>query len=116
MVMVRSGFWYIINRPMFKKFRHSLLYSPGEGGPHEVLVTVIGKGADGSDKTVRASLLDNEGQTHLTVLGGVIQVERALNIGDNSGIYPGISFPEHHEDVDLALVTLQEHGVSIIIN
>jgi hypothetical protein len=39
--MVRSGFWRVINRPMFKKFRHSLLYNPGEGGPHEVLLTVV---------------------------------------------------------------------------
>jgi saccharopine dehydrogenase-like NADP-dependent oxidoreductase len=113
--MVRSGFWGIINRPMFKKFRHSLLYNPGEGGPHEVLVTVIGKGADGSHKTVGASLLDDEGQTHLTALGGVIQVERALNIGGNSGINPGITFPERHAEIDIALATLQEHGVKISI-
>ena len=79
--MVRSGFWRLINRPMFKKLRHSLLYNPGEGVPHEILVTVIGKGADGSQKTVRASLIDDEGQTHLTALGCVIQVERALAIG-----------------------------------
>jgi saccharopine dehydrogenase-like NADP-dependent oxidoreductase len=114
-LMVRSGFWWIINRPMFKNFRHSLLYNPGEGGPHEVLVTVIGTGVDGLHKTVRASLLDNEGQTHLTALGGVIQVERALNIGGNSGISPGITFPERHADVDIALTTLREHGVSIVI-
>ena len=113
--MVRSGFWRIINRPMFKKFRHSLLYNPGEGGPHEVLVTVIGKGADGLHKTVRASLLDGKGQTHLTALGGVIQVERALSIGDNAGIYPRVNFPEHHENIDIALATLKNHGVKIII-
>ena len=113
--IVRSGFWRIINRPMFQKFRHSLLYNPGEGGPHEVLVTVIGKDADGSDKTVRASLLDDEGQTHLTALGGVIQVERALNIDSNSKIHPGITFPERHENVDLALATLQKHSVTISI-
>jgi hypothetical protein len=100
---------------MFKKFRHSLLYNPGEGGPHEVLVTVIGKGADGSHKTVHASLLDDEGQTHLTALGGVIQVERSLNIGGNSGINPRITFPERHAEIDIALATLQEHGIKISI-
>ena len=113
--MVRSGLWHIINRPMFKKIRHSLLYNPGEGGPHEVLVTIVGTGADGSLKTVRASLLDDKGQTHLTALGCVIQVERALAIGGNKGIYHGITFPEHHEDVNIALATLQEHGVKITI-
>jgi hypothetical protein len=113
--MVRSEFWRIIYRPMFKKFRHSLLYNPGEGGPHEVLVAVMDEGANGSDKTVRASLLDDKGQTHLTALGGVIQVERALNIGGNSGIYPGVTFPKRHDDIDLALATLQGHGVSILI-
>jgi saccharopine dehydrogenase-like NADP-dependent oxidoreductase len=56
-LMVRSGFWSLINRPFFKKNRHSLLYNPGEAGPHEVLVTVAGKGTDGEHKTVRAVLL-----------------------------------------------------------
>ena len=84
--MVRSGLWHIINRPILKKLRHSLLYNPGEGGPHEVLVTVVGTEADGSHKTVRASLLDHKGQTHLTALGCVIQVERALAIGGNKEI------------------------------
>ena len=114
--MVRSGFWRLINRPMFKKLRHSLLYNPGEGGPHEILVTVIGEGADGSQKTVRASLIDDEGQTHLTALGCVIQVERALAIGGNSEMHPGITFPERHETADKVLATLQEHGVRISID
>lgn len=113
--MVRSRLWHIINRPMFKKFRHSLLYNPGDGGPHEVLVTVVGKGSDGLDKTVRASLLDDKGQTHLTALGCVIQVERALTIGGNTETYHGVTFSEHHEDIDIALATLQEHGVRISI-
>ena len=26
--MVRSRFWRLINKPFFKKFRHSLLYDP----------------------------------------------------------------------------------------
>ena len=80
-----------------------------------MLVTVIGKGADGLHKTVHASLLDNEGQTHLTALGGVIQVERALSLGDNAGIHPGVTFPEHYENIDIALATLKNHGVKIII-
>jgi hypothetical protein len=79
-------------------------------------VTVTGKEADGTNKTVRASLLDDEGQTHLTALGGVIQIERALSLGGNAGINPGITFPERHENIDIALATLQEHGVSIVIN
>jgi hypothetical protein len=54
-------------------------------------VTAIGKGADGSDKTVRASLLDNEGKTDLSALGGVIQVERALNTVGYLGINLGIT-------------------------
>jgi hypothetical protein len=59
--------------------------------------------------------LDGEGQTHLTALGGVIRIERALAIAGNSGVQPGVTFPERHEAVDIALATLQEHGVSIVI-
>ncbi|MDO6428129.1 hypothetical protein Q4489_14000 [Thalassotalea sp. 1_MG-2023] len=114
--MVRSGLWRIIDRPMFKKFRHSLLYNPGEGGPHEVLVTITGMDESGTHKTVRATLLDEKGQTHLTALGGVIQVERALSLGGNSGIDAGVTFPERHENIDIALTTLREHGVKILID
>lgn len=52
-------------------------------------------------------------QTHITALGCVIQVERALTIGGNTEAYHGVTFPEHHEDIDVAPVTLQEHGVRI---
>ena len=113
--MFRSGFWRIINRPMFKGLRHSLLYNPGEGGSHEFLLALRGKGTDGLHKHVRASLLDDEGQTHMTALGGVIQVERALTLRGNTQIDPGITFSECHENVDIALTTLQEHGIKISI-
>jgi hypothetical protein len=43
-------------------------------------------------KPVRGSLLNNEGKTDLTALGGVIQVERALNKVGYPGINLGITF------------------------
>ena len=79
-------------------------------------MNVIGKGADGTNKTVRARLLQDEGQAHLTALGGEIQIERALSIVANTGINPWITFPERHENIDITLATLRKHGVSIVIN
>jgi len=111
--LVRSGLWRIINRPLFKKLRHSLLYNPGEGGPHEILVNVKGTSANGSSKAAQVTILDKKGQTHLTALGGIIQLERALKLNGNTAPYKGITFPERHEDIDIALTTLRQHGVSI---
>jgi hypothetical protein len=39
-----QGFGVLLIDLFSKKNRHSLLYNPGEAGPHEVLVTVAGKG------------------------------------------------------------------------
>jgi hypothetical protein len=45
----------------------------------------------------------------------VSATERVLTIGGNTETYYGVTFPEHHEDIDIALATLQEHGVRISI-
>jgi len=114
-LLVRSGIWNIINRPMFTKFRRSLLYNPGEGGSHEIIITVEGLGLDGKSKKTVNAVVDAKGQTHLTALGSVIQIERVLNSDGDNKVPAGISFPEKHEEIDVALKTLSEHGVEIII-
>jgi hypothetical protein len=84
--MVLSAFWHIINTLTFNNFKLLLLYQLVEAGSREVHVTLIYR-TKGIHKTVCGSLLNNEGKTELSALGGVIQVERALNtIG-----YPGIN-------------------------
>jgi hypothetical protein len=57
--------------------------------------------------------LDGQGQTHLTALIGITQVEQALPLGGNSGHCPGVIFPEQHVDVDIARATFTENGVKI---
>jgi len=114
--MVRSGLWSIINRPAFTKIRHSLIYNPGEGGPHEILVSIKGRGVDGTPQNIQATILDKKGQTHLTALGSVIQVERILALNGNNGSINGVTFPEQHENIDIAIATLESHDVSITYN
>lgn len=48
-------------------------------------------------------------------MSGVIQIERAVSIGGNKVINPGITFPERHEDIDIAIATLQKHGVKAVV-
>ena len=48
-------------------------------------------------------------------MSGVIQIERAVSIGGNKVINPGITFLEHHEDIDIAIATLQKHGVKAVV-
>jgi hypothetical protein len=89
--MVLSAFWHIMNPPLFNNFRLSLLYRLGEAGSREIHVTLIYR-TKGIHKTVRGSLLNNEGKTDLTPLGGVIQVERDLIKVGYPGINLGITF------------------------
>ncbi len=111
--LVRFGIWNIINRPRFTKLRRSLLYNPGEGGSHEIVIEVTGAGMNGRPKKSIVTMVDKKGQTHLTALGGIIQVERALALAGNTGMPSGISFPEKHENLDIALQTLKDHGVIV---
>lgn len=114
--LLRLGIWKILERPMFTKLRHSLLYNPGEGGAHKVTIQMTGTGLDGKGRKTTAMIVDSAGQTHLTALGAVVQIERVLGLQGNLTAKPGITFPEKHENLDLALKTLKDEGVIIRVD
>lgn len=111
--LVRVGIWSILNRPAFTKVRRGLLYNPGEGGSQEIVVEMTGTDTKGQPCKTSASIVDQAGQTHLTALGGVIQIERVLGLNGATGAPSGITFPEKHEDIDLALSILKAGGVNV---
>ena len=112
--MIKFGIWKILERPMFEKIRHSMLYNPGEGGAHKVTVQMTGRLANGTSKTIEATINDKEGQTHLTAVGTIVQIERALGLNGAVAAPAGITYPELHEDIDLALDILCTGGVEIM--
>lgn len=113
--LVNSGLWKLISGNAFTKFRHSLLYSPGEGAAHEIVISVTGLGKDGDAISKRASILDPLGQTHLTALGAYAQLQETLGLSGRPARSPGIFLPENHADPDHFISLLGKHGVQIVM-
>lgn len=108
-----SGLLSLLSMEIFKKLRHTLLFHPGEGGTHEIIVEVVGTAPSGQSVTHRVTIIDPLGQTHLTAVGVVAQIERVLTLRGRAPAFPGISFPEQLTDTDEALAVLREMGVLI---
>ncbi len=99
--LVRCGLWGLLPR----NTRQKLLHNPGQGAPHEVVVTLDGR--------ERLTLSDPLGQTHLTAAGAVLQAERLLGLGNRLRPAPGVSYPEQAADPHADLIALQDMGVAI---
>ena len=102
--VVGSGIWNLLSR----KTRRALIYNPGAGAPHEVIVTVTGKNGQ-----KRISVVDPLGQTHMTAVGAAVQVERVLGLRGRAMPPDGVSFPEAAKDHALGMIALGEMGVSV---
>jgi saccharopine dehydrogenase-like NADP-dependent oxidoreductase len=99
--LVRLGLWGRLPRAT----RQKLLHNPGQGAPHEIVVTLDGR--------ERLTLSDPQGQTHLTAAGAVIQAERLLGLAGRLLPAPGVSYPEQAADPHADLTALQDMGVVI---
>ncbi len=80
----------LISGDRFKSLRQSLLYNPGSGASHEIHIAVAGNDINGSPKTTTTTIVDPQGQTHLTALGALIQLERLLGLDEAAPPAPGI--------------------------
>ncbi|MEO0645292.1 MAG: saccharopine dehydrogenase, partial [Cyanobacteria bacterium J06650_10] len=76
--LTRSGIWKLISGERFTSLRRSLLYNPGNGASHEIHIAVSGKEADNSPHETIVTIVDPQGQTHLTALGALLQLECLL--------------------------------------
>lgn len=110
MLMVRSGLWSLISGKAFTSLRHSLIYKPGDGASHEIVVE-----AAGSEGKRRAILVDPKGQTHLTALGAYIQLSETIGLEGQPARRPGIYFPEYETDPEFAYKVLSGEGVNVLI-
>ena len=111
--MLKSGLWSILSMPLFNKVRRSLLFNPGEGAAHEIQLQITGQTAQRNKVNDNITIIDPLGQTHLTAVGAVIQVERVLNLHGLSRPSDGISYPESAVDAKRALERLLHMGVQI---
>ncbi|MFO7586179.1 MAG: hypothetical protein R6W69_15735 [Anaerolineales bacterium] len=113
--LTRSGIWKMISGKRFASLRRALLYSPGSGAAHEIVIEVTGKTEDGSSRLLTANLVDPRGQTHLTAAGALIQLEYLLGLGSQSAPKPGLYYPEATADFGQAFKTLENLNVSLDI-
>jgi len=108
-----SGLWKLLSLPLFKRLRRAIIYNPGNGAPHEIVIRVAGENAGGTALVRRMTIIDPLGQTHMTAAGAVAQIERILGFRGRELPSPGISFPEQAKDLDHGFATLREMGIAI---
>ena len=114
-LLVKSGIWKAISGDRFKNLRQSMLYNPGDGGEHRLKIKLSGL-KNNQPTSIDALLIDPKGQTHLTALGTVIQLERLLGLDGAPPPNSGVVFPETDAQYDWGLKTLSSFGVSTVIN
>ncbi|MDI6794627.1 MAG: saccharopine dehydrogenase [bacterium] len=111
--LTRSGIWKLISGKRFTSLRRSLLYNPGKSASHEIVIEAAGIDGKGNQKIVRATISDPQGQTHLTALGALIQLERTLGLDGAPPPAPGIVYPDTAPHLDSALQVLRNFGVTV---
>jgi hypothetical protein len=113
--LVRSGLWRLISGARFTPLRRKLLYNPGPGAAHEVVIDVVGADAGGGRIARRATVSDPLGQTHLTAAATVVQLERLLGL-DGAPPPVGLAYPDSAPQPDAAVATLCDLGVATVID
>ncbi|MBI3650733.1 MAG: saccharopine dehydrogenase [Acidobacteria bacterium] len=112
-LLTRSGIWKLISGARFTSVRRSMLYNPGKGASHEIVIEATGIDASGNSKTLRSVVVDAKGQTHLTALGALIQLERLLGLDGAPPPVAGIVYPDTAPQIDAALQTLRTFGATV---
>ncbi|MFD8098446.1 saccharopine dehydrogenase [Nocardia fluminea] len=90
--------------------RRAMLYSPGEGGTANVRVDV---GHGNEFRT--ATITDRAGQAHLTAVGALAALRRALGT-DGGPTRAGVNFPEQTPVPETVPDFLAAHGVDLTVD
>jgi len=114
--LIRSGVWKLISGERFTGLRRALLYNPGPGASHQIVIDVVGTGQTGEPRSTRATVSDPLGQTHLTAVGALVQLERLLGLDGAAPSAPGVVFPDTAPQTDAARQTLEHFGVSVTVD
>ncbi|KAA8785147.1 saccharopine dehydrogenase [Paenibacillus amylolyticus] len=115
--MVKTGIWSMISGERFTPLRRKLLYNPGNGGAHHLVIELNGMDNSGKQVKRRLTVSDPQGQSHLTALGAAIQADKLLRLPADKPMAAGIYYPEHwldhHTDRDAAVQFYTAHGVQL---
>lgn len=115
--LVKTGVWRMISGERFQPFRRKLLYNPGTGSAHHLVIQLKGLDAKGNKVERTITVSDPLGQTHMTALGAAVQAEKILLMPTDKPMAPGIYYPEHLFDdrMDMDAVThfFTQYGVQL---
>lgn len=111
--LTRSGIWKLFSGDRFAALRRSLLYNPGTGSSHEIVIEAAGVDEVGTPQTFRATIVDPQGQAHLTALGALVQVERLLGLDGAPPPAPGIVYPDTAPQIASVFQELRNFGVTV---
>ncbi|GAA1408514.1 hypothetical protein GCM10009639_58310 [Kitasatospora putterlickiae] len=105
-----AGFFRWGRGERWESARRALLYSPGDGGTALLRIDVTHGG-----RTLAAVVEDRAGQAHLTAVGGLLALRRALGTDGSAPAAAGVSFPEQTPRPDQVLSALAALGVTVDI-
>ena len=114
-MLTRSGIWKHFSGERFKSLRHSILFNPGKGANHEIVIEVQGTDTSEKPTSLRATILDPKGQTHLTAVGAAIQLDRLLGLDGAPSPAPSVEYPDTAPHTEQALRVLRNAGIEIKI-
>jgi saccharopine dehydrogenase-like NADP-dependent oxidoreductase len=104
--MQRIGLLALLQRPRFTGLRRALLHTSGPGAPAFFRVE-----AARARSTLRIDVADAKGQAHLTAVGALLSIERALALDGAPPLAARVHFPEHFDDTASMLATAASLGV-----
>ncbi|MFF2660585.1 saccharopine dehydrogenase [Kitasatospora sp. NPDC058032] len=106
-----AGFFRWGRGERWQSARRAMLYSPGDGGTALLRIDVTHGG-----RTLTAVVEDRAGQAHLTAVGGLLALHRALGTDGAAPAPAGVSFPEQAPRPAQLLPALAALGVSVDIH
>lgn len=112
-MLTRSGIWKLFSGERFKSLRQSILFNPGKGANHEIVIQAQGIDITGKPINLRATVLAPKGQTHLTAVGAAIQLDRLLGLDGALAPSPSIIFPDTAPQTSHALKVLRSAGIEV---
>ncbi|BAH44745.1 hypothetical protein BBR47_37680 [Brevibacillus brevis NBRC 100599] len=115
-LLVKSRIWDMLG----KSTRQKILYNPGAGSPHHVVIQINGRNEHGMNVKRQVEITDPKGQTHLTALGAAIFAQPVLRQSENETVTPGVLFPEDLRHLEMSaediLQFYRSEGVQITIH
>lgn len=107
--MQRTGILSLLQHPRLTRLRRALLHASGPGATALFSVEV-----QRQREARRTFVRDVQGQAHLTAVGALLSIERALGLGGSAPLAARVHFPEHFDDCAAALGEAASLGVEFL--